>query len=305
MNNGSILKNRNMRKFNFLLQVLTLILLLLTGNHTTMMAQDSTAIGEEKIKARISLDYFNINNSEQQLIVTVKTKVEDRFVNTPGITVHLYKDLVAKENLLANPVTRIDGRATFALPNASDTVRMHTFIAIIENDSVVDDAEKEITISKAWMELTTEEQDSVKTVKVFVGAPDAEGKLQPVPGVPVFIFIKRLFGELPINKDAETTDEEGFVSLEIPADIPGDINGDYNIIGRVSDHELFGNLESSKNVSWGIPLALNASTQLHDLWLSSANTSEAILIITLVLLFCIFGVVIYIFRQLVNISRLG
>lgn len=245
-----------MRTYRFLLQVLIPILLLMTaGNNSPILAQDSTAIVEEKIKARMSLDYFSINNSEQKLVVTVKTKVEDRFVNTPGITVHLYKDLVAPENLLANPVTKNDGRATFILPATGDTVSMHTFIAAIENDSVLQDAEKEILITKAWIELTTEEQDSVKTVKVFVGSPDAEGKMQPVSGVPVGIFVKRLFGELPIGREAESTDEEGFVSLEIPGDIPGDKNGDYTIIARVSDHESFGNLEASKTVTWGIPLA--------------------------------------------------
>jgi hypothetical protein len=295
-----------MRTFKFLLQVLIPVLFFMTaGNDTTVLAQDTSAIGEEKIKARISLDYFSINNSKHQLVVTVKTKVEDRFTNTPGVTVHLYKDLVAPENLLANPVTKNDGHATFILPAAEDTALVHTFIAAIENDSLLQDAEKEITITKARIELTTEEQDSVKTVNVFVSSPDAEGKMQPVAGVPIGIFVKRLFGELPITTEAESTDEEGFVRLEIPPDIPGDKNGEYTIIARVSDHETFGNLEAGKTVAWGIPLALNASTQLQELWLSSANTSEAILIITLVLLFCIFGVVIYIFRQLMSISRLG
>lgn len=295
-----------MRTYKFLPQVLISVLFLMTmGISIPLLAQDSTATTEEKIKARISLDYFSINNAEQQLVVTVKAKVEDRFENTSGITVHLYKEMVAPENLLAKPITKNDGRATFILPSTSDTARVHTFVATIENDSVLEDAEKEIMVTKAWIELTTEEQDSVKTVKVFVGTPDAEGKTQPVAGVPVGLFVKRLFGELPVTKEAETTDEEGFVSLEIPGDIPGDKNGDYTIIGRVSDHELFGNLEAGKTVAWGIPLSLNASTQLHDLWLSSANTSEAILIITLVLLFCIFGVVIYILRQLFSISQIG
>lgn len=295
-----------MRKFNDLTHTLFLITLLVTaGGPMHLQAQADTAAVEEKQKARLSLDYFCTNNTEQQLVATVKTRIEGRFENVPGATVHLYKDLIAPENLLAKLVTGNDGRATYTLPMASDTAAAHTFITAIENDPVFEDAEKETTITKARIELTTEEQDSIKTVKVFVGAPDADGNMQPVADVPVSIFIKRLFGELLLTREAETTDEEGFVSLEIPADIPGDKNGDYTLIGRVSDHELFGNLAASMTVSWGIPLSLNESAQLQELWLSSANTSKAILIITIVLLFCIFGVVLYIFRQLVNISRLG
>ena len=295
-----------MRKFNDLTHTLLLSTLLWTAGGTmyTQAQTDTTAV-EEKKKARLSLDYFCTNNSEQQLVASVKTRIEGRFENVPGATVHLYKDLIVPENFLAKLVTGNDGRATYTLPKAIDTATAHTYIIAIENDSVFEDTEKETTITKAWIELTTEEQDSIKTVNVFVGVPDSDGNMQPVADVPVSIFIKRLFGELPLTKEAESTDEEGFVRVEIPPDIPGDKNGDYTLIGRVSEHEMFGNLAASRTVSWGIPLSLNESAQLQELWLSSANTSKAILIITIVLLFCIFGVVLYIFRQLVNISRLG
>ncbi len=295
-----------MRTFSFRIHTLLLVVLMMSAAGVSQVkAQADSTNTEEKKKARLSLDYYCNNNTEQQLQASVKTRVEGKFENVPGLTVHFYRDLVAPENLLGQAVTGHDGRATFLVPKSTDMALTQTFIATIEKDTAFEDAEKETIISKASIKLSTTEEDSVKTVRVMVGTPGADGALQPVADVPVFLFVKRLFGELPLTKEAETTDEEGLVQVEVPPGIPGDKNGEYTLICRISDHELYGNLSDSKTVAWGIPLSLNASAQLQELWLSSANTSEAILVITLVLLFCIFGVVIYIFRQLLNISRLG
>ncbi|MCB0592968.1 MAG: hypothetical protein H6557_15760 [Lewinellaceae bacterium] len=279
-----------------------LVALMTVGSAVKLIAQEST---EEDKKARISLDFFSINNREQKLVATVKTKVEGFFENVAGVKISFYKGEASEENLLGSRETDMNGKATLAFSPKSDTALWFTYIAVLENVPGYKDAEKEVEAKKAVLEFTTEEMDSVRTVNIVVTAPDSAGNMAPVADVNARLFVKRLFGALPVSDEMETTDEDGALSVEFPSDIPGDKDGNLLLVARVSDHEEFGNLEFSKTVPWGQAVQLDQSKQMKELWLSSSNTYKGFLIIVNLMLLGVVGVIVYIIRQLMQIKKLG
>lgn len=280
-----------------------LVALMTTGSAVRLFAQEST---EEDKRARISLDFFNVNNEEHRLVATVKTKVEGFFENVMGVKISFYKDEASEGNLLGTQETDMNGKATIAFPMPeADTSIWFRYIAVMEDVPGYRDADKEVEVRKASLEFTTEEMDSVKTVNIFVSAPDSSGNMAPVADVNARLFVKRLFGALLVSDEMGFTDEEGALSVEFPSDVPGEQDGNLLVIARVSDHDEFGNLEFSRHIPWGVPVKWDESEQVKELWLSSSNTSRVFLIIVNLMLLGVVGVVVYIIRQLFQISRLG
>ena len=126
-------------------------------------------------------------------------------------------------------------------------------------------------MKRSQTELSLEIEDSTKFIHFFVGAPDSTGSIVPVEDVEARIYVKRLFGLLPVSEDFETTNEEGILTIQFPDDIPGDENGTLNIIAKVTDHDEFGNLIHSKEINWGVPLKVNDKVMSRELWSPSTS----------------------------------
>jgi len=186
-----------------------------------------------------------------------------------------------------------------------DTSLSFTYIASLESHPDYRDAERDIEIWKSLFELKTEEIDSVKLARVFVGKPTYTGELEPVEDVNVRIYVKRLFGLLPVSEEFESTDEEGYFDFEFPLDIPGDETGNLTVVAQVNDHEEFGNLEFQTQVKWGIPVSYDQTVEARELWLSSSNVPNLLVITVSILVLAIITVIIYIISILIQIKRIG
>jgi hypothetical protein len=63
----------------------------------------------------------------------------------------------------------------------------------------------------------------------------------PVPEMDVYLYVKRLFGDLPIGET--WTDEYGVDRIELPS-IPGGKDGSIELIARLEDTDEYGNVET-------------------------------------------------------------
>ena len=260
---------------------------------------------QEKNTARLSLNYFSLNNESYKLVATVKTKIEGFYNPVNGAKIQFYRNQMSEENLLSTKETGQNGEAVLEFKLKPDTAMWTKYLAIMENDPNLEDAEEEIEIKKGILNLETEEADLVKTIRIFVGTPDGAGNFTPIEGVVVRAFVKRLFGLMPVTEESETTDEEGYFEAEFPSGIPGEANGNLTLVARVSDNDELGNLEFSKSIAWGVPLSIDHEKQSKELWLSHSNVPNILLIIINLLLIGIFGTICYVIFQLFQIKKLG
>lgn len=264
----------------------------------------------KKEKARLGLSFQNYNNIGPRLMATVKYKEDRSYVPVKGVKVDfyvLYEE--GEEKYLGTSYSLTDGSIIFVLPEfLKKTVflkREASYIARIENNEKFKDQEAEITVQRSEIRLLTEVVDSIKTVSFFVGTYDSLMNLIPVADVSGKIFVKRLFGDLPIMKDFEVTDEEGFLRIEFPNDIPGDENGNLEIIARVDDNEDFGTLVATKMVPWGTITIKNDEAIKGELWSSRKNAPIYLVVISVAILAIVWGIILYILILLMQINRIG
>jgi hypothetical protein len=116
--------------------------------------------------------------------------------------------------------------------------------------------------------------------------------------------VKRLFSNLPVG-DAVATDSTGVATFEVPQDIPSR-NGKLTIFAKIVDDENYTNTETSGIVNWGM-VVVSDNSNVEDRSISARRDKAPIYFITasLLIIFLIWGTLIYAVLQVFKIKRLG
>ncbi len=161
-------------------------------------------------------------------------------------------------------------------------------------------AEYEVYVTDVNLEMELSLVDSIKTVSLRAYSI-VDGEEVPVPDEDVYVYVKRMFRDLPLGEDF--LDEDGEFFTEIPDDIPGDVEGNIEIIGRFNDHYLFGTVEDRQTIQWGVPTQYDFAVSQRTLW---TQIAPLWMIITLsVLLAGVWGHYIFVVFQLFRLRRIA
>ncbi len=285
------------------------VMALLCAATTAVAQSESDTTGTGKAEASIELKYTEANNKTKILEAAVKTKTGGSWKGVEGVEVHFYRNEAVPEKLLGKAASNKKGVAMLILPEGEEKyaspAHEYTYVAAIENSDRAEDSQEEITVTESDFEMTLEEEDSLRQVHISLTETGPDGGKIPVKDVEVSLFVKRLFGLLPLSDDPETTDENGEAVVEFPADLPGDTAGNLVIIAKVDDHERFGNLEFGRKINWGVPLVIDPEKNARELWSSRSNAPIYLIVIVNAMLIGIWGVILYILFQAYKIIRLG
>ena len=158
----------------------------------------SMAKAQKKQKARIKLEYHNIDGVKI-LKAKVVSKVGRVYVAVPDVPVHFFINEEIEENKLSQAITDKEGMVKITLDatlimSADST---YIFYASIMDNPVYKDKSKDIEIKDVNYSLECAVIDSVKIATINI--KDLENK--PVADVMVKLYVKRLFGLLPIGDD--------------------------------------------------------------------------------------------------------
>ena len=152
---------------------------------------------------------------------------------------------------------------------------------------------------EAKITLTFEKADSLYVCKALV---TSEGL--PAIEVPVNLSVKRLFSNLALG-DAVATDSTGVATFEVPQDIPSR-DGKLTIFAKIVDDENYMNAEASGTVNWG-KVVVSDNSNVEDRSIAAGRDKAPIYFITasLLIIFLIWGTLIYAVLQVFKIKRLG
>ncbi|PKV66875.1 hypothetical protein [Pontibacter ramchanderi] len=277
------------------------------------LATSLSALAQEVEKADLNLNlrYFLKNNKVPYLTVETNTKVERRFEPVQGMAVAVYLNEVAPENLLANVVTKEDGKATAVIPPDKREVwnssHQHTFIGVAEESERFEETTSEIEITKARLAISTDTTDGARNVMVLLEALDDEGNWIPVEEADVKIGIQRLNTVLPVGPDdAYTTDEEGVALAEFTRDgLPGDDNGNLMLVATVLDNDTYGTLTLEEAVAWGAIVAHSNDFDKRSLFATRDKAPYWLLFLSGFIFFTVWGTIAYLVYLLMRIRKLG
>lgn len=150
------------------------------------------------------------------------------------------------------------------------------------------------------LDFTREEGEKLITATVFETFGDSLGA--PVPDLDVYFYVERTFKPLPIGDIFNTTDEEGKVTIEFPADLPGDTLGNVKVIARIEESDEFQDTEVSKVIDWGVPLVIDDPASKRSLWAAGANAPIPLLILVNSLILIVWSIIFYLIYELYKIN---
>ncbi len=201
----------------------------------------------------ITVNYHVANNTIPSLMVKVKTKVNGRFQNVPGIGLSLFLDKDTSFNLIGKVVTDEHGEAYANIPPSLakqwKTSVKHTFIAAFRGNTKYDSTSGDFTAARAKILIDTVSGRSIVATVLEM----KDSTWTPVKGVDVVMAIRRMGADLNVN-DTPTfsTDSTGKASADFKRDsIPGDSKGNIILVAKVVDNDQYGNLSIEKIVPWG------------------------------------------------------
>jgi len=284
--------------------VLASLLALIQWN--VLQAQNGSS---EKLRTRISLNYFDLGHGNRQLKATLNAKTNDGYEKVTGAMIEFYQVVdESVEVALGQSTTNSDGVAIFDIPSAFfDTIAKNTPVVVLasfDGNGELKGSERssEYLISEASLKF--EADDEANYLKFILKFYDETDSLVPAENVNVRFFVRRMFGLLPVSEGFETTDGEGQLTLTFPEDIPGDGSGRLNIIAKVEDHETFGNILLEDYALWGTPL-VESESFARTLWGARDNAPFYLLLLVNSLILLIWGVLVYIMSVLFKIRSLG
>lgn len=288
----------------------TLTLCLVTLYSINIYAQDDST--SSKLPANMNLSY-KITNGIKSIKVEISRKVDGKFIPVENLIVNLYLTEIKKydpiigDGWMGNLVTNEEGQAIFRFTDnfnkLMSKVHVFNFIATTSEDLRYEDMREEIIVNEALINLSFNTEDAV-TIATARLTKFQDGAEVASPETEMKMLIKRTFGALPFGEDGLTTDENGEVLAEIPADLPGNANKTITVIARYDDEENNGVIEVSKDIPWKISPKVNHLT-LRTLWSRGNNAPIPLVIVTVSIIILIWGTICYLVYLLFRIKKLG
>ncbi len=289
-----------------LASVALLITLMISGD---LLAQtDSSKKTEPVIETESSLispsiEFVSIQKGDNSidLKAALKAKVKGIFYKFPLLKITFLQITDTLEKELGFVITDRIGSAVFNYKSNSVTTdkegKLH-FKAVFAGNKSMDPADAEVTIKRARLEITPVKGDSLLTANVKL-VDVGTGNEMPVKEIALGIFVKRSF--LPLKVGEGTTDENGEAIVEIPNNLPGDAKGMITLLAKLDESELYGNLEASTTVKWGIPVSNKLQEAPRSLW--SAHPPVWMMVTFAVLMIIVWGHYIVIVYELFRLRK--
>lgn len=152
---------------------------------------------------------------------------------------------------------------------------------------------------EAKIKLTFEKTDSLYICKALVTSEGLAAK-----EVPVSLFVKRLYSDLPIG-DAVSTDSIGVATFEVPKDIPS-LNGKLTIFARIVDDENYANTEVKGIVNWGSAVVIdNSNVEERSIFAGRDKAPIYFIVASLLAIAIVWGTLLYAVLQVFKIKKMS
>ena len=133
---------------------------------------------------------------------------------------------------------------------------------------------------------------------------EQDGQTVPASGVRVGFYVKRTFGLLPVG-EAQTTDANGIVSAIFPDDLPGDSLGTYQVVVKLIDTDMYGDVSYTKDVQWGKKFIWENPLNKRAMWGTRAKAPIALVLAYVLSVLAVLIVLAWVSLQIKKIAQLG
>jgi mono/diheme cytochrome c family protein len=153
--------------------------------------------------------------------------------------------------------------------------------------------------------LAMQYNDQIKKIVVTATEKLKDGGITPAAGVEVMLTVKRYFGNLQVG-DIKTTNNQGEVAFEFPADLPGNSEGNVDVTAKVNDPKnLMKSAPVSASMAVGVPTTKPGLTETRAWWSTRDKAPYWILITFTGSVVIVWAFIFYILFLITKIRKVG
>lgn len=266
-------------------------------------SQNLYAQNAEKNRVRLKADYVKIMDGEAYLNIGASSKIEKQNIDVPNIQLTVYNEIDDEEIEIGTTTTNVQGESKFVLPNLSeikaDSSHTYTLGVSFDGDESYKKASKTVSFKNADIEAKLIMKDSVNYITATLKDTRTDSL---IIGESLNVQVQRLFAPLKIGEEFNATDENGTILVPVEEGIPG-IDGNLTLEVVLEDNDTYGTVIALVDAPIGLPITEESTFDERTLWSPRNKTPIFILVFGNVLIFGIWGFIIYLITNLFKIAK--
>ena len=297
-NTNNYLVSTSQLRFRFIFVTLLSVFLLATGS------QNIYSQNTKKNKVRLKANYVKIGGDKAYVDIKATSKIKKKNRNVSNIELAVYNELEDEKIKLGTVTTNMKGESQFAIKDfnslKSDSLNLFTLVVSFKGNDSYKKATKSIQFKDAEIKASLITKDSINYIQAILIDKSTDSV---IVGESLVVQVQRLFKPLIVGEEFNTTDDNGMVIVPIERGIPG-IDGNLEIEVVLDDSDDFGTVKAIVNAPIGSKIVENTTFDQRTMWGPRSKTPIFILVFTNLLIFGIWGIIIYLIINLFRIVKL-
>jgi len=258
---------------------------------------------QKKVRARINAEYVKVTGKEHYLDIKASARVERQTVPVEKIDLIIAKVEEEEETEIGKTKTDSQGTARFVIQDFNslrpDSTGFYNLIVIFEGNDAFKKASRDVAFRDATIVTELIERDSL----YFIGARITDTALDSaVVETDLTVQVERLFRPWKIGEDFYSTDDEGYIEVQIPEGIPG-VDGMLNLEVVLKESDDYGTVKTVLKAPVGELIVDESTYDQRTMWSPRGKTPVVLLVITYSFIFVVWGIFLYLFINLFRIVK--
>lgn len=280
------------------------VLLAFIGMFSINMAfQGLYAQEVKKNRVRLKLDYIKVMEGDAYLDIKASAKIEKKNVAVSNVTIKVFNEVNDEEIQLGEVITNMNGESRFIIKNFKslipDSTQVYTLGISFKGNDLFKRASKSVSFRDAEITARIITKDSTNFVTATLKDISLDSLLVDHS---LDVQVQRLFSPLKIGEEFNNTDENGTILVPVEDDIPG-VDGVLTLEVVLNDSDDYGTVKALINAPIGVPIVEESTFDQRTLWSPRNKTPIFILVFANLLIFGIWGMLIYLMYNLFKISK--
>ncbi|RLD26771.1 MAG: hypothetical protein DRI70_05225 [Bacteroidetes bacterium] len=265
--------------------------------------QDLNAQNAKKNKLRISAQYVKIMDGESYFDIKTTSRIDKKNTNVSDAEIVFYSELEDDRIELGKTITNNKGKSKFVLKDKnllkSDSTNTYNILLSFKGNELYTKASKRISFRNADIKAKLITKDSVNYITAILIDVSKDSLISDEA---LTVQVQRLFQPLLIGEEFNITDESGTIIVPVEEGIPG-VDGNIMIEIVLNESDTYGTVKALVNAPVGTPIVDESTFDERKMWSPRSKTPIFLLVFPNLLIFGIWGFIIYLIINLFKISK--
>ena len=270
---------------------------------SVLLGTSTLAQTAKKNSTRLKIEYVKIMNGEVVFNAKASSRVKRKNINLSNISLTFFNEVNDESLILGTITTDSNGQGKLTLDNINsiqpDSTNVYTIKVAFKGNDSFKKASKSISFRNANINAKLITKDSVNYISATLKDVSSDSLIS---NTPLTIQLQRLFRPLFIGEEFNVTDDDGTILVSIEEGLPG-VNGNLTFEVLLSESDEYGTVKAIVNAPIGKPIVDESTFDQRTMWSPRNKTPLFLLIFPNILIFGIWGLIIYLFINLFRISK--